>query len=288
EGRRPAAAAAEDVPPAGGLPARGEARSEPRRGSAASLCSAPAALPGELRQGLLRAVVANDDHLARHLLDLRADPNAAAPLEASGAGDAAEVQRLLDQRADPSASLPLHLAVRTSEGSRSLVRTLLHARADVEGDSGRGALSLAIEKDIYYPVADLVSTLVAGGASLVDASGRKQTMLTTNSGRLFESPVDLLFSKNNAVTIAAAAEGLKEAPEQVRALSDRHLLSFLNCYGLGPVNMFEALFAPRTVRYWGPGPDSEPRYFEVDTAYVDISGFNVGEGPDSSRLEESS
>lgn len=232
----------------------------------------------------------------RRELDAEGQESARQLMEAVQARDNDRVKTLLGRGAYLPDFLTDRLHVAVKLGYRRIVSMLLVARADANTVDSEGTLPLAyaIQHDRYV----LVKMLVRHGAKLFNTRMCSEHCSNgSHLGALFGDPGDLLFVRSNTVAIVAAAEGLKDNPEQVQDLEPRQLVQFLNAAGSAPRHIIQALFVKRVLAMpmsiWkesvcmvdsGAHGGDEEELIDIDTAQIGTSGLSVAEGPEARTL----
>lgn len=245
------------------------------------------------------AASCGDLGLLQDLIELQADINSRLDTGANLVWHASQfgcdeiVEWLLFQRVDPHVAAwspegkssqhtqtSLHIAARCA-GAKA-VRALLAAGARVSASDEFGLTPL--DEAIVSARPEAVTLLMEYRAQLMSEEHPKVKTFWQSGKpvKSAKSSIQLLFEHSNATTIAAAAEGLKFAPEQasrLRGESTSYLVQFLSTPGDAPLHICRALFHPATLRS-SYGENST----DIKTAFLS-DGFRASEGPDELDLE---
>eukprot|EP00929_Paragymnodinium_shiwhaense_P049903 TRINITY_DN25166_c0_g1_i1.p1 TRINITY_DN25166_c0_g1~~TRINITY_DN25166_c0_g1_i1.p1 ORF type:complete len:1070 (+),score=155.62 TRINITY_DN25166_c0_g1_i1:305-3514(+) len=152
----------------------------------------------------------------------------------------------------------LHVASR--KGFTTIVSRLLHVRASVQVTNELGVSPL--DDAIIRGHAAIVRILVSNKADLLTVG----KLRTSVGGRPYRRRIDLLFAFQDRSVIAAAAQGLQDAPVQVaKSLHKADLIKFLGTPGDAPSELLTALFRCRSLQYY----DAELKErSKIESAYM--------------------
>jgi hypothetical protein len=164
---------------------------------------------------------------------------------------------------------PLHVAAQ--RGHFKVVESLISAKADVNPAEVLDECNLPIDDAIDGCHTEIVQLLVEKSAKLFAPRGE--------SGK---NTADKLFSRNNVVTIAACAAGLKSASiEAMEGLTVKEVVKFLKSPGKSPADILAAIFRPVVL----PVVEEDEkgtlvkRHAGIKTAQIVDGHFNAAIGP---------
>jgi len=159
----------------------------------------------------------------------------------------------------------LHIA--SHRGHPEVVQVLLGAKASIGNASAKSECPEELRDAVDGCHVEVVRLLVMHGANLFDGDQGKRG-------------VDYLFKANNAVLIAAAAQGLKRGdPKFIQNIGVPDFIRFLATPDAEEI--VGAVFRPCEMRHW-----KGDKRIVFKSAYVPFGEMNTAVGPDSDHFEQ--